>query len=167
MTPKEEVIALRVDGQVKEHLRVAAEAKGISLSRFILDAALNAAGKEQDLQDIFAATGKNGARKPSAHFRLLCEEAALGGKNSWVTVGFKLAYTTEDKELVGPIDTARMAILQHALESDDRETIWDWYLEEFPSHMLLVPAAKKHRFVDGVQGAFSHGAFEFSPKKKA
>lgn len=54
---------------------------------------------------------------------------------------------------------------QAALENNDQETIWDWYLEEFPAHILLVPTSKKYRFVEGIQGAFARKKFDFQTTK--
>ncbi len=43
----------------------------------------------------------------------------------------------------------------------DQDAIFNWYGDEFPKHIFLVPTKRRYRFVEGLQGVFREGYFKF------
>jgi hypothetical protein len=165
MTPKDAVLTIRVEEDVKTKLQEAAKWRDQSLTTFIVEASLKAAEKALESEKVWASLGVKGTRKPSAHFRKLCEEASQGGswgsEKGWHLVGYKMACSTQDKPLYGAIDVKRLIELKNALARKDRDAVWAWYLDEFPVHMFSVPSKRKDRYLDGVFQAWDDGHLEF------
>jgi hypothetical protein len=91
-------------------------------------------------------------------FRALCYEATRGKTYGYMIVGYEFARHTPSLVACGYANreefVAQLGLLKAALDAGDVDAIWEWYWDEYPWCMSLVPARRKNTFVKGVQGAY-------------
>ncbi len=157
---KGSLLTLRVDVGFKERLAAAASREGKSITAFVLDATTTKIEAIERTPESKRTKVLRGAC-PS-FFRALCMTASAGGASDYSTAGYEL---TRHLEGLGPDELddgewkERVAGLRRLLrrrgKSDD---IAEWFEHNLPRCMDLVPARRRHRFVDGARAYYAdHG----------
>jgi hypothetical protein len=150
--PKSEFIIVRVDADTKGRIEEAARRQGLSLSTFVLRAAERAAAKEKPMKtEMLKPRGRGGC---PTFFVALCGEARRGGESSYYGAGHELmrhvaalrARHLNEEEWGRRLD--RLAELLQG--GQDEEGVWQWFQEELPRCMVLVPTRRRDQFLKGV-----------------
>lgn len=152
---KDGVMIMRVNPEVKERIEEAARLSGLSVTSFVIGAAMKAA--EQAIKKGQQPAKFGGV--PS-FFRALCSEASRGGSMGYARAGYELARHADN---LAP-DVSEMSEwlpevekLNSLCESDDRAGIYAWFVQHYPRCMELVPSRRREQFVDGVLSAAEDG----------
>jgi len=166
LTVKEEILVVRMATENKKQIADAARKCGESITNFITSTALKEAKKVLARQEV---NMEKTITQPThggipAFFRALCMTASEGGAHSYKYVGYSFGAATEGEipwdanydEWENMLEEVRGYI-----ENEDRESIWQWYKEVYPSAMKLIPARRKDSFVDGILEAYTDGKLWF------
>ena len=154
---KAAIINIRVEEELKTGLEVAAHARGQSLTRFILDAAMREAAKKPPKSRRFF-------QGVPTFFRAACFEAGQGGSNGYHWAGVNLA-----RALAGLVEAedddekeAKLEELARLLDAGRRYTgvrgidqaeVIAWFEREFPRCIELVPPRRRSQFIRGLKSA--------------
>jgi len=166
LTGKEEVLVVRMAAEDKKQIADAARKRGESITNFITSTALKEAKKVLARQE---ANMEKTITRPThggipTFFKALCMTASEGGAHSYKYVGNSFGAATageipwdaNDDEWENMLEEVRRYI-----ENEDRESIWQWYKEVYPSAMKLISARRRDSFVDGILEAYTNGKLWF------
>jgi hypothetical protein len=142
---KDRTINIRVDKKAHEAIKRAAEALGQSITTFVLESAKREAQR------------KKPTATPPSFFRARIAEARQGGTGGYEEAGFQLAihvhqYLSDEHD-----DDQREAALERldaGLSDDDDEAVLEWFQEELPKLVKLVPTRRRAQFLKGVRRAW-------------
>src|SRR6185437_4875753 len=90
------------------------------------------------------------------YFRVGCQEASRGGKNTYADAAWHLAIHLEElaPDEVEPQQwDAMQDELQKALDDEDAEAVFAWFRKVLPRCMELVPYRRKDQFFEGIKQA--------------
>jgi hypothetical protein len=175
---QDKFITIRVDEETKSRLEAAANARGVSLTTFLLRAADEAAKKGLKTMTITLEGGRivkpHGRGACPSFFVGQCHEAARGGANGYFSAGRELArhvgrlcsYDVEEDEW-----NKRLADLGKLLDagfegtspgrtpllisiSTKDEAVLEWFDKEVPRCMAIVPRKRRKQFLAGVYAAY-------------
>lgn len=151
---KTELIIVRADPETKLRIAAAARRLGRSVTTFMLEAALKAAGKVEAMPTSSPALQKpKGRGACPSYFMALCQEAKRGGANGYWTAGHELArHVAEHADAALDSDDwdGRLDGLQSLIDLQDDEGVLAWFDSELPRCMKLVPARRRQQFLKGV-----------------
>ena len=153
---KGSLLTLRVDAALKERLAAAASRNGKSITAFVLEATMIRVEAVERTPESKRARLLRGAC-PS-FFRALCMTASAGGASDYSTAGHEL---TRHVQSLGPDDLdddewkGRVGDLRRLLRRRGKDSeIAEWFEHNLPRCMDLVPARRRHKFVDGVRAYY-------------
>jgi len=161
-------LILRADADLRVRIRQAAASVGRSVSAFVKDAVEKAI--ERAPAEAQRLTAKNRG-VPRTLLRVL-EETKNGGSMSYARAAFELCRLVpvilEDdvgpngrEEALARLRRPLNAIVRGASFSDRRRReVWEWFGDELPKCLALVPDAKRQQFLDGVVHA--HRVLDFT-----
>ena len=120
---KDRIINIRVDEETQQTIKEAAEARGQSITTFVLDVAKREARRT------------NLTAPPPTFFRACIAEARQGGTGGYEEAGFHLAINVHQylsREYDDDQREAALERLDSRLSDDDDEAILEWFEEELP-----------------------------------
>lgn len=157
---KDESLVIRIEGEVKRQLEAAASREGLSLSTFVIRAAM---AKAQNVLKK-PEPAKGAFRGVPTFFRALCDEATRGGSLGYEGVGFSLARTIPTMcpdDLTEEEWQEEVAGLLELFNDEDHDGVWSWLGTHFPKCMELVPARRKDQFLSGFYRHVEGNGIEF------
>lgn len=147
---KDRTIILRVSADTKSRIETAAQSRGLSVSAFVLGAAVRAA---EMAKPIVATAGRGRSGACPTFFRALILTAQEGGAGGgYNTAAYELTRHLADLiEHEGSEDgNAKLAELTGLVKRRDVGGVLDWFERELPRCLALVPERRYPRFVEGV-----------------
>lgn len=159
--PKGQAITIHIDGETRRIIESAARKRGRTVSGFMAEAALKEAVEVERSDRSSVEESQGDTERVPAYFKACCEMARAGGTNGYKFAGFHLASELDRIKSPGVSEEewiARLVKLQRLiwppdlrnLEKPDRERIADWFSEQFPECMKLIPKRRGARFGEGV-----------------
>jgi hypothetical protein len=155
MDKKGKYLILRVDAATKQRLSDVAQARGQSLTTFLLEAAEEAARKEKPKEPKLSKPKGSGACP--TWFCALCSEVRQGGASTYAWVGHKLARSiaqTLESEYEKHEWNARLNELEKLLAAQDDEAVIAWLEEVLPRCMELIPRRRRPQLLQGIYEEF-------------
>jgi len=163
---KEGMLVVRMATEDKKQIANAARKRGESITNFITSTALKEARKvlarqEANMEKTITRSTHGGI---PTFFRALCMTASKGGEHSYKYVGYSFGAATSSEI---PWDASydewenMLEEVRRYIENEDRESIWQWYKDVYPSAMKLIPARRKDSFVDGILEGYTDGKLWF------
>jgi hypothetical protein len=148
---KSEFIIVRVDADTKGRIEAAARRQGLSLSTFVLRAAEGAAARKPTQAGSLKPRGRAGS---PTFFVALCAEARQGGESSYYDAGHELMLHVAELRACHLSEEewgCRLDRLAELLQGEqDEEGVWQWFQQELPRCMVLVPTRRRDQFLKGV-----------------
>jgi len=154
---KTELIIVRVDPETKSRIEAAARLTGKSITTFILEAAEKAARKAEAMPTAAMQTKPKGRGACPTFFLAFCTGARQGGESGYFGAGHELmrhVASLGDDELGEAEWDARLDQLEELLTQEDDDGILQWFEQELPRCMKLVPARRRGQFLKGVYAMF-------------
>jgi hypothetical protein len=157
---KDESLVIRIEGEVKRQLEAAASREGLSLSTFVIRAAM---AKAQNVLKK-PEPAKGAFRGVPTFFRALCDEATRGGSLGYEGVGFSLARTIPSMcpdDLTMEEWESEVETLVELVKDETHDLVWSWLVGHFPKCMELVPSRRKDQFLAGFYRHIEENGIEF------
>jgi hypothetical protein len=162
---KDTVIVLRIDSEIKAQITAAADRQGKSVTSFITQAALKAAGKAGGSMNASLLKPKGRGPCPT-YFVARCFEAQSGGENGYKGAGHTLTsnlpgeipWDLEEGEWEARIETLRSFF--GPFGKCDGEAVLSWFDENLPRCMALIPKRRRNQFLAGVCLAVDEGQLD-------
>jgi hypothetical protein len=155
------MICFRVDDGQKARIDAAAATQGKSSSTFVKETVMSAVEKVESRRPKQAKPHDD----VPTWFRAFCREAAKGGSFGFHRVGYRFAnsmppddplrrpygeWEDEQERLRTSLQLAQIWDLQDAKRRDALTAhIWDWFAQNFPNAMKLIPGRRRSQFVLG------------------
>ena len=155
---KTESILIRVSPDDKALIGSAAERCGQSVTSFLVQNAVKAAHRTKSRTQT-----RNAHSGVPTFFKACCYEASQGGSFGYDHPGFHLANAL-NTEIPYELDydewNSELVTLTELLSGNDIDGIWQWFCEQFPKCMKLIPERRKQQFVTGVIRAYEDDRIE-------
>lgn len=149
MTKKEATLILRVDSATKQRIQDAARQVGKSATSLVLEATL---GHVEKIEQAPPRKVSRGAC-PS-FFRALCQTATAGGTGGYAAAGYELARHLGEQapdEIEHEEWGRRLHALNKLIREADDDPLIEWFEENVPRCLSLVPPRRHRNFLDGVR----------------
>lgn len=149
---KESHIIVRVSEEDKKRIVAAARSVGKSITLFVLEVTMKAVDsiEERTKSDRPRIIGKGHC---PTWFRASCWTASQGGSMSYRWVGKQMAGSlgAEEPYELEEVWEERVEELRELLRSDDDERVIEWFHENLPAFISLVPSRRHAIFISGLR----------------
>jgi hypothetical protein len=155
---KQHNLIVRVDEEAKQRIKKAAHAAGKSMTAFVLENAMQAVEKLERSRPRESRVNRGAC---PTFFRACCATAKSGGDSGYKWAAYELTRALDGlcpDELDAPEWTDHLEVLSDLLEEADEEAILEWFDDNLPRCMKLVPRRRRGSFLEGVlQFVEEHG----------
>lgn len=162
MSKKRDFIIIRVDPTTKQHLSDVAQSRGQSLTTFLLQAAEEAARKEEKKMPATLPKPKGKGPCPT-WFVAICSEVSQGGASTYAWAGRKLIRSIAQvlgSEYERDEGNAQLDELEDLLTEQDDDAVIAWFERELPRCMALIPQRRRTQFLRGAYQDFEESGIE-------